>query len=79
MSEYNPESALESSFAPMLRLCQGECDSEDIKKRTNVLDAINLTGADFVDINSGVEEKKGEKNLSLIDRLVSSLKLNEKL
>ena len=46
---------------------------------SNVLNAINLTGADFVDINSGVEEKKGEKNLSLIDRLVSSLKLNEKL
>ena len=46
---------------------------------SNVLDAINLTGADFVDINSGVEEKKGEKNLSLIDRLVSSLKSNEKL
>ena len=46
---------------------------------SNVLNAINLTGADFVDINSGVEEKKGEKNLSLIDRLVSSLKSYEKL
>ena len=46
---------------------------------SNVLNAINLTRADFVDINSGVEEKKGEKNLSLIDRLVSSLKSNEKL
>src|SRR6056300_165498 len=46
---------------------------------SNVLNAINLTGADFVDINSGVEEKKGEKNFSLIDRLVSSLKSNEKL
>ncbi len=46
---------------------------------SNVLNAINLTGADFVDINSGVEEKNGEKNLSLIDRLVSSLKSNEKL
>ena len=46
---------------------------------SNILNAINLTGADFVDINSGVEEKKGEKNLSLIDRLVSSLKSNEKL
>ena len=41
---------------------------------SNIQEAINLTGADFVDINSGVEEKKGEKNLSLIDRLVSSLK-----
>ncbi len=40
----------------------------------NVSEAIDLTGANFVDINSGVEEKKGEKNLSLIDRLVSSLK-----
>jgi len=46
---------------------------------SNVLNAINLTGADFVDINSGLEKKKGEKNLSLIDRLVSSLKSNEKL
>ena len=41
---------------------------------SNIQEAINLTGADFVDINSGVEERKGEKNLSLIDRLVSSLK-----
>jgi phosphoribosylanthranilate isomerase len=41
---------------------------------SNIQEAINLTGADFVDINSGVEEEKGEKNLSLIDRLVSSLK-----
>ena len=41
---------------------------------SNVSEAIDLTGANFVDINSGVEEKKGEKNLSLIDRLVSSLK-----
>jgi len=46
---------------------------------SNVLNAINLTGAVFVDINSGVEEKKGEKNLSLIDSLVSSHKSNEKL
>ena len=46
---------------------------------SNILDAINLTGASFVDINSGVEKKKGEKNLSLIDSLVSSLKSNEKL
>ena len=40
----------------------------------NLSQAINLTGADFVDINSGVEETKGEKNLSLIDSLISSLK-----
>ena len=46
---------------------------------SNVLDAINLTGADFIDINSGVEKKKGEKNLSLIDRFVSSLKKYEEL
>ena len=36
--------------------------------------AINLTGANFVDINSGVEKTQGEKNLSLIDSLISSLK-----
>jgi len=40
----------------------------------NLSQAINLTGADFVDINSSVEETKGEKNLSLIDSLISSLK-----
>ena len=34
---------------------------------TNIKKAINLTGADFVDINSGVEEQPGEKSLSLID------------
>ncbi|MDA9659592.1 phosphoribosylanthranilate isomerase [Alphaproteobacteria bacterium] len=40
----------------------------------NIIEAINLTGTEFVDINSGVEEIKGEKNLSLIDSLVLSLK-----
>ena len=40
----------------------------------NIEEAINLTGADFVDINSGVEEAKGEKSLSLIDKLIFSLK-----
>ena len=40
----------------------------------NIHEAISLTGADFVDINSGVEEKKGEKSLSLIDSLISSIK-----
>tara|TARA_B100000965_G_C19573676_1_gene750317 strand:- start:221 stop:844 length:624 start_codon:yes stop_codon:yes gene_type:complete len=40
----------------------------------NLPEAINLTGANFVDINSGVEEAKGEKSLSLIDSLISSLK-----
>ena len=40
----------------------------------NLPQAINLTGANFVDINSGVEKIQGEKNLSLIDSLISSLK-----
>ena len=40
---------------------------------TNIKKAISLTGANFVDINSGVEEKPGEKNLSLIDSIVSSI------
>ena len=40
----------------------------------NIIEAINLTGTEFIDINSGVEEIKGEKNLSLIDSLISSLK-----
>ena len=40
----------------------------------NIIEAINLTGAKFIDINSGVEEVKGEKNLSMIDSLISSLK-----
>ena len=40
---------------------------------TNIKKAINLTGADFVDINSGVEEQPGEKSLSLIDGIISSI------
>ena len=40
----------------------------------NIMEAIDLTRAEFVDINSGVEETKGEKSLSLIDSLISSLK-----
>jgi phosphoribosylanthranilate isomerase len=42
--------------------------------QNNIIEAINLTGTEFIDINSGVEEIKGEKNLSLIDSLISSLK-----
>ena len=40
---------------------------------TNIKKAISLTGADFVDINSGVEEQPGEKSLSLIDGIISSI------
>ena len=40
---------------------------------TNIKKAINLTGTDFVDINSGVEEKLGEKSLTLIDGIISSI------
>ena len=40
---------------------------------TNIKKAINLTGADFVDINSGVEEQPGEKSLTLIDCIISSI------
>ncbi len=40
---------------------------------TNIKNAINLTGADFVDINSGVEEQPGEKSLTLIDGIISSI------
>ena len=40
----------------------------------NLSQAINLTGANFVDINSGVEKIQGEKDLSLIDSLISSIK-----
>ena len=42
--------------------------------QNNIIEAINLTGTEFIDINSGVEEIKGEKNLTLIDNLISSLK-----
>jgi len=41
---------------------------------TNIKKAIDLTGASFVDINSGVEDKPGIKNISLIEDLVLSLK-----
>ncbi len=40
---------------------------------TNIQKAIILTGADFVDINSGVEEQPGEKSLTLIDGIISSI------
>ncbi len=40
---------------------------------TNIKKAISLTGADFVDINSGVEEHPGEKSLALIDGIISSI------
>ena len=40
---------------------------------SNIKKAINLTGADFVDINSGVEEQPGEKSLTLIDGIISSI------
>ncbi len=40
---------------------------------TNIKKAISLTGADFVDINSGVEEQLGEKSLTLIDDIISSI------
>ena len=40
---------------------------------TNIKKAISLTGADFVDINSGVEEQPGEKSLTLIDGVISSI------
>ena len=40
---------------------------------TNIKKAINLTGTDFVDINSGVEEQLGEKSLTLIDGIISSI------
>ncbi len=58
-------------------------DFENIKKLpyilsgglnvTNIKKAISLTGADFVDINSGVEEQPGEKSLSMIDGIISSI------
>ena len=41
---------------------------------SNIKKAIDLTGANFVDINSGVEDKPGIKNISLIEDLVLSLK-----
>ncbi len=40
---------------------------------TNIKKAISLTGADFIDINSGVEEQIGEKSLTLIDDIISSI------
>ena len=40
---------------------------------TNIKKAISVTGADFVDINSGVEEQPGEKSLTLIDGIISSI------
>lgn len=36
----NPESALESTFESMMRVCQGEHDPGDVLKRSKILDAI---------------------------------------
>ncbi len=38
---------------------------------SNIKEAIRLTGADFIDINSGVELKTGEKTISLIEEIIS--------
>ncbi len=38
---------------------------------SNIKDAIRLTGANFIDINSGVEVEPGEKTLTLIEELIS--------
>ena len=40
----------------------------------NVAEAITLSGADCVDVSSGVEKKRGEKSLSAISRFVKSAK-----
>ena len=38
---------------------------------SNIREAIDLTGADFVDINSGVEVEPGEKTISLLEEIIS--------
>ena len=38
---------------------------------SNIKEAIDLTGADFVDINSGVEVEPGEKTISLLEEIIS--------
>ena len=38
---------------------------------SNIKDAIRLTGANFIDINSGVEVEPGEKTLTLIEEFIS--------
>ena len=40
---------------------------------SNIKTAINLTGADFVDINSGVEVEPGEKIISFIEEIITSI------
>jgi len=37
----------------------------------NIREAIDLTGADFIDINSGVEAEPGEKTITLIEEIIS--------
>ena len=44
---------------------------------SNIKNAINLTGANFVDINSGVEIEKGEKSITLIEEIVSLIHSKE--
>lgn len=38
---------------------------------SNIKEAIHLTGADFIDINSGVEIEPGEKTITLIEEIIS--------
>ena len=41
---------------------------------SNIKESISLTGADFIDINSGVEVESGEKTISLIEEIISLIR-----
>ena len=41
---------------------------------SNIKESIDLTGADFIDINSGVEVEPGEKTISLIEEIISLIR-----
>ena len=41
---------------------------------SNIKESISLTGADFIDINSGVEVEPGEKTISLIEEIISLIR-----
>lgn len=43
---------------------------------TNALAAAKITGANFIDISSGVEKTRGEKSVELIEQLMKKVKTN---
>ena len=59
---------MRNAYIPIPWMLGGGLDAD------NVAEAITLSGANCVDVSSGVEKKRGEKSLSAISRFVKSAK-----